>query len=201
MQGPTRARTSPAPRSRMAWTAAGTTPATRPRQPAWTTPSTPSAVRAIGAQSATCTARVQPATAVTAASASSPACSPGRVTVTTRAPCTWWSQVQGRGATAARRSSTPAEPTARSPWERSVKTTGRALLQERGDVEVVVAVEVLVGEVVLGQPEPAGGRRRGRPTLRLAVPPVEAGGDDRDPHLVAHRVVDDRPEDDVGVRV
>ena len=37
--------------------------------------------------------------------------------------------------------------------------------------------------------------------LAVAVPPVEAGGDDGDPDLVAHLVVDDRAEDDVGVRV
>ena len=35
----------------------------------------------------------------------------------------------------------------------------------------------------------------------LVVPAVEAGGDDRDPDLVAHLVVDDGAEDDVGVGV
>ena len=41
------------------------------------------------------------------------------------------------------------------------------------------------------------------PPARLValVPAVEAGGDDGDPHLVAHLVVDDGAEDDVGVGV
>ena len=53
---------------------------------------------------------------------------------------------------------------------------------------------------------PARRRRRGhvprpRPACFAAVPAVEAGGDDGDAHLVAHLVVDDRAEDDVGVGV
>jgi hypothetical protein len=36
---------------------------------------------------------------------------------------------------------------------------------------------------------------------RLRRPALEPGSDDGDPHLVAERVVDDRTEDDVGVRV
>ena len=39
------------------------------------------------------------------------------------------------------------------------------------------------------------------PAPAAVLPALEPGGDDRDPHLVAHVVVDDRPEDDVGVGV
>ena len=61
-----------------------------------------------------------PGTSVTAASASTPAWSPGRVTVTTAAPWTWRNQVHGRSTTAARRASTPGLSTARSPSSRLV---------------------------------------------------------------------------------
>src|SRR3546814_13603493 len=82
-------------------------------------------------------------------------------------------------------------------------TTGTrgVLLQERGDVEVVVAldVEVIVSVVVA---EDARGRGAGAAALALlVVPAVEAGGADRDPHLIAPVVVDHRAEDAVGVGV
>jgi len=58
----------PAPSARMAATVSSSTPATRPRHPAWATPITPSALaRATGAQSAESTARAAPALALTAA--------------------------------------------------------------------------------------------------------------------------------------
>src|SRR5947199_1703133 len=87
-------------------------------------------------------------------------------------------------------------------------TESRALLQEGGDVEVVVAtaaeIEVVVvgsaEHVVLGRLEPEGAPTFAATRLAL-VPPVEAGGDHRDAHLVAHRVVDNGAEDDVGVGV
>src|SRR3954447_7711734 len=86
-------------------------------------------------------------------------------------------------------------------------TESRALLEEGRDVEVVVAAAVaevelvVVGtaeHVVLGGLEPKGAAPLAAARLAL-VPSVEAGGDDRDPHLVAHGVVDDGTEDDVGV--
>ncbi len=52
-----------------------------------------------------------------------------------------------------------------------------------------------------GGPRAARHGARPRPQGRPAVVEVEAGGDDRHPHLLAHGVVDDRPEDHVGVRV
>ena len=55
---------------------------------------------------------------------------------------------------------------------------------------------------------PAAALLAARPTRRrlgagpaLALPALEAGGDDGDPHLVAHVLVDDAAEDDVGVGV
>jgi hypothetical protein len=68
-----------------------------------------------------------------------------------------------------------------------------------------IVVIVVVGPEQLGDP----GRRRAGPSSRpsdraggsLAVEAVEAGGDDRDADLVAHLVVDDGAEDDVGVLV
>jgi len=61
-------------------------PASSPRHAACATPTTPGPVNSTGAQSAVCTATTAPGRAVTAASASSPACSPGSLTVMTRAP-------------------------------------------------------------------------------------------------------------------
>src|SRR5207302_2603005 len=77
---------------------------------------------------------------------------------------------------------------------------------EAGDVEVIVALELVVG------PEDVRGWRRLRPrrssrrapALRrvgAGLPAIETGGDDGDANLVAHLVVDDRAEDDVGVRM
>ena len=98
---------------------------------------------------------------------------------------------------------------------RCVRATGpggRRLLQERRDVEVVAAaveveIVVVVGAEHVGdrlEVGPAGPARRralARPVGLGVVPAVEAGGDDRDPDLVAHLVVDDGAEDDVGVGV
>src|SRR5674476_1670642 len=70
MHGPSDAVTSLAPRSRMAVTAASTTPATRPLHPAWTALHTPSALaRAMAAQSAVSTQRAVPGAAIALASA------------------------------------------------------------------------------------------------------------------------------------
>src|SRR5438270_3750624 len=82
----------------------------------------------------------------------------------------------------------------------------RALLQEGGNVEVVVAAAaqvelVLVGaaeHVVLGGLEPEGTAPLAAAGLSL-VPTVEAGGNHCHADFVAHRVVDDGTEDDVGV--
>src|SRR5947209_4351880 len=109
----------------------------------------------------------------------------------------------------------PAWTAATSPSVRPVKrmrapprsTESSGLLQERGHVEVIVAAAtaevevVLIGaaeHVVLGRLEPESAAPLAAPGLAL-VPAVEPGGDDGDAHLVAHGVVDDRPEDDVGV--
>ena len=77
-----------------------TTPAMRPRQPAWTAATTPSGLaRATGAQSAVLTTSAASGQAVTAASAS---CArrtpPGGRQQPRRFPCTWWSQVHGASA-------------------------------------------------------------------------------------------------------
>src|SRR3954466_16104459 len=88
-------------------------------------------------------------------------------------------------------------------------TESSALLEEGRDVEVVVAAAaaevevVLVGateHVVLGGLEAEGAAAFAAAGLGL-VPAVEAGGDDRDAHLIAHGVVDDGAKDDVGIRV
>ena len=52
------------------------------------------------------------------------------------------------------------------------------------------------GRLAGGQGQVGGGG-----ALPALVPAVEAGGDDGDPHLVAHGVVDDHAGDDVGVGV
>src|SRR5205085_1538703 len=189
MHGPSAARMSVAPSERIVSTAAGITPATIPRHPACTTPTTPSASAssAIGAQSATRTAISSPGVVVTIASAS-PRC-PARPATTTCAAWTWWTIAQSTRSRV-------------SPSAREVKRWGKTawLLQERGDVEVVVAlVAEVVVDVVVVEGEPT---RRVLAAAGLALlPPVEAGGDDRDAHLVTHGVVDDGTEDDVGVGV
>src|SRR5439155_21276759 len=79
----------------------------------------------------------------------------------------------------------------------------RRLLQERRDVELVVA-QVEVGtrrRQSLVAVEAEAARSGALPPALPLVPPVEAGGDHRDAYLVTHRVVDDRAEDDVGIRV
>src|SRR5581483_10842504 len=122
MWGPTCAACTPP----IAATAASTTPSARPRHPACTTATAPSPTRTIGTQSAVRTASFTSGRKVTAASALAPACSPGSSTTTTPAPWTWCSQV------------VPGARRAVSTWWNS------ALLEEAGDVEVVVALELLV---------------------------------------------------------
>src|SRR5687767_8712317 len=97
-----------------------------------------------------------------------------------------------------RRSSSSAggpSTTARSPSALVVKRTWAiALLEEGGDVELVVGLQV----EVVGATEQLVVALAGIGPLRalaLAVPPIEAGGDDRDAHFVAHVVVDHRAED------
>ncbi len=102
-----------------------------------------------------------------------------------------------------------------SPPARSIRSPNRArrpatssLAEEGGDVEIVVTQIELVFRArvasakmstVPTRPEKiAGARSRRRPAGAL-LPTLEPGGDDRDPHLVAHVVVDHRAEDDVGV--
>src|SRR5205085_3462924 len=77
---------------------------------------------------------------------------------------------------------------------------GAPLLQEGGNVELVLAADV----DVLGTEDLAAGARQAQtPALVDAalLPALEAGGDDGHPHLVAHGLVDDAAEDDVGVGV
>src|SRR5215510_9943403 len=81
-----------------------------------------------------------------------------------------------------------------------------ALLQELGDVEVVVEVEVVAGPgegrvLLLLQPERLRPEVGGAAAVPLALVPIEAGGDHGDADLVPEGVVDDGAEDDVGVRV
>src|SRR5581483_6840594 len=203
MCGPTCAAvTSPS----IAATAASTTPAARPRHPAWITPTVLRPVSTIGTQSAVRTASRHPAVVVTAASASAPACSPGWLTRTTVAPCTWRSHV----VPGSKRATSAKSPLARVVVRNCARMRGRlrgwssapirrrSLLEEAGDVEVVVPFELLV----LSGPEHVV-RAAALPVLFAprALPAVEAGGDDRDPDLVAHLVVDHRAEDDVRVGV
>src|SRR6056297_2623289 len=102
-------------------------------------------------------------------------------------------------------------PTRRSSCTTRGPTDPRfGLLQERRDVEVVVVVVVgpRVG-LVVGAEEFGDPGRRGAWAAVVThaaqrgglVEAVEAGGDHRDAHLVAHLVVDDGAEDDVGVLV
>src|SRR4051812_30903604 len=103
-----------------------------------------------------------------------------------------------------------------SPSTRSVKRTSMAptryvstrcprgrleLLQERRDVEVVIAeVEFLAAPEHVGRLAATFEAQAGAgPAAVVLGPPVEAGGNDRDADLVAHGVVDHRAEDDVGV--
>ena len=109
-----------APASRSAATAASITPSARPRQPAWTTPTRARRRRAATRRAVGGLHRERPrrGTAVTAASASAPACSPGAVDRRPRrrrAPGA--ARSTGRSTIARRRSSRPGSParTARSP--------------------------------------------------------------------------------------
>src|SRR6185437_7005322 len=94
------------------------------------------------------------------------------------------------------------------------RTTARraatsSLAEEGGHVEIVVTqIELVVLPRGLG--EDVHGVRRAREQRRCPIaadrappvlPPFESRGDDRDPHLVTHVVVDNRAEDDVGVGV
>src|SRR5262245_14945945 len=146
----------------------------------------------------------------------SPAASASRTTPAPKPLVTATSVTRsGSGAAARMRSRTSATRAARSGATVTVTSPRRRpLLEERRHVELVVAVEIEIldrrspreGFQLVVDPQPAGpvgvvaGQRV--PGRRVAVvPAVEAGGDDRDPHLVAHLVVDDRAEDDVGVGV
>ena len=156
---------------------------------------------------------------------------PARRTVTTSMPCTSSRNVHGRSTTArwrrrstvgrhdvgvevavgSRRVPQPGAVRRRSGWPSPSPPWVEAppLLQERRHVEVVVIApeQILVvdGEEILRRGRScrrSRSRRPSRPRLgRRALPTVEAGGDDRDLHLVAHLVVDHRAEDDVGVGV
>src|SRR6516225_3821654 len=95
----------------------------------------------------------------------------------------------------------------RSRTECSLSATP-SLAEEGGDVEIVVTqVELFFGPGGVGEDVHRLRRRedaRGQVVLgagRTLFPPFEPGGDHRDPHLVAQVVVDDGPEDDVGVRM
>src|SRR5580700_799164 len=95
----------------------------------------------------------------------------------------------------------------RSRTECSLSATP-SLAEEGGDVEIVVTqVELFFGPGGVGEDVHrfgSGEDARGQVVLgagRSLLPALEAGGDHRDPHLVAHVVVDDGPEDDVGVRM
>src|SRR5580658_2068151 len=181
MQAPRQASTFVAPSRRISLTVASITPASTPRQPAWATPTTPSGLpKASGAQSAANTTRRESRRTVTSPSPSAPTCSPGASTRRTVAPWTWRSQLQGRSPTTSTKSSDIAAGGRRSPSKASVATTCtgvpgswkdetvRALLQERGDVEVVVPeVEI----VVVVHPEHVTDARR-RPDGRVGQQPV-----------------------------
>src|SRR4051794_30869946 len=207
MHGPIRAVRASAPSARMASTVRSTTPPTRPRQPAWAMPTTAADSRATGAQSAVRTTSTAPGQRVTAASASAPACSPGRPTITTSAPCTWCNHVHGRGGRpwpgwpgSSGSAKSPSDLDANQVCGIRAAAGTPGLLEEGRHVELVVTVEILVVVNVAEQIRTAVLLAR-TPSALALVPPVEAGGDDRDPHLVAHLVVDDRAEDDVGVGV
>src|SRR5262249_10016960 len=85
------------------------------------------------------------------------------------------------------------------------KRSPAALLQELGDVEVVVVeVEVVArtGERLLFLLQAERLRPHIRaPAVSFAFVTVEAGCDHGDADLVAEGVIDHGPEDDVGVRV
>src|SRR5579862_3421646 len=188
MHGPRAASIPVAPSARMAPAAASITPASSPRQPACTSPTTPSGLAmATGAQSAVNTASATPGTPVTRASPAWPCTPPGAPTTWTEAPWTWRNHAQAP-AWMARRRASPAAPAPgpTSPSLRPVQWRRAPLLEERRDVEIIV-LPLEVGELVVAQAEVTRPPRRRR--LRL-VPAVEAGGDHRDAHLVAHRLVD-----------
>src|SRR3954471_24944665 len=78
----------------------------------------------------------------------------------------------------------------------------RRLSQERRDVDLVVAdLERLALDPwrAITTARTLARLLTSLPRPRAAV--VEPRGDDRDPHLVAQRLVDDRAEDDVGVGI
>src|SRR5438270_8277257 len=80
---------------------------------------------------------------------------------------------------------------------------GSAILEERGDVDLVVAdLERGALIVVHRHVAVAPGSARGLPRrARPGIPVIEAGRDHGHPDLVAHPVVDHRAEDDVRVLV
>src|SRR5690606_1421370 len=109
------------------------------------------------------------------------------------------------------RSRTAATRAASGGWRTIALTVAPPpLLEERRDVELVVSVDVEVVDrrasrerlelVVHEGAVPAARQRVARGRLAL-VPPVEARGDHRDAHLVAHLVVDYGREDHVVVGV
>ena len=170
---------------------------------------------ATGAQSAVCTASAAPGAAVTAASAVGAGAArrarrprrPSR-----RAPAAARSTGGRRAAATSRRATSAGSTSAGRRRRRCVNTrtggaagryfrndgTSKSSSPSRSVVLVVAGVEEVRGSTRLERPR----RRRPRPRRPLAlVPAVEAGGDDGDPDLVAHLVVDDRAEDDVGVLV
>src|SRR5690554_2770229 len=99
---------------------------------------------------------------------------------------------------------------ARLPASSADRAWSGSILEEVGHVDVVEQhPPALAGRATVVGGAAGGVRRRsgprhplgpvGRLVRRLAA--VEAGGDDGDPDLVPERVVDDRAEDDVRVRV
>ena len=191
---------------------ASTTPATSPRQPAWATPTAPSPTSTTGTQSAVWTARAAPGAAVTAASASAPACSPGRLDDDhvgavhlaqpgprrrRRPPVVAGRAVGGPPIGKVAVGAVGEDgPRAREPADR------RGLAQRRKTGRR--SRRRLRASARRRSPKtsaPAPGRPRLRRRRRSGLPAVEPGGDHRDPDLVAHLVVDDGAEDDVGVGV
>src|SRR5574337_630025 len=190
-----------APTVRIAATARATTPRCAPTRPACTAATTPARASAssTGTQSAVTTTSASPGTAVTSASAPTrppTAALCGPATTSTRSPCTWFIHTRRSGpkpVASASRERLAAADAHRRPVGGCRYACGLDRLEERrGDLARLPG-----GDRVSGLAD------TGRAGHRLAPGPraVEAGRDNRDPHFVAERIVDDRAEDDVGVLV
>lgn len=183
--GPITARSGAAPTDAMTSTVCSSTPVRSPRQPAWATPTPPEPTNTTPRQSAVNMAIGTPKLVVTSPSASPN--SPGESTTRTSAPCTWTTDAHwvGNLLRSLKRCRLPSRRSPSAAVENAQCCIGDLTLDKVGNVEVVC----------LGRC--TGTERTGSQSTTSPTFSIKPGRDNRDLHVLAESIVEDRTEDDL----